>query len=365
MSFRLFGFPIRIDPSFLLIAIFGIGWGATIAIAFVVMVFITTLVHELGHAFAFRSYGRGAKVTLFAFGGYTQGDGGPLERGKRRVVSFAGPLASMVLLGVPALFIRRLNSLSDQQHFIANLFVFISIGWSLLNLLPILPLDGGQISSSILEEKYGLNGAIAARVLSIVFAAGGIVAAILTNYIFAAIFAFLFILQNAREIGQLRDANTATALAEGNKLIESGLSAQAVRLSQEIYSKAKTQPLKAAALELAAWAHLAAGQRSSVAEIFEKFPPDVRPSRALMATILLLDGQRDAGLELAVEAIRTAPLPNGVLPIALVRAGAVMDAGRVLVARGAPDAVERVAAQLDRLAHQPEAAELRALVTPV
>ncbi len=51
---------------------------------------------------------------------------------------------------------------------IANYVVWVNLGWGVLNLLPILPLDGGHIASSLAEMVAGSRGRIAARAFSIV-----------------------------------------------------------------------------------------------------------------------------------------------------------------------------------------------------
>ena len=76
LHFRLFGFPIRITPWFWIGAVLlGIGGDSApeAVLTWVVVVLISILVHELGHAFAIRYFGESARITLYHLGGLAIG----------------------------------------------------------------------------------------------------------------------------------------------------------------------------------------------------------------------------------------------------------------------------------------------------
>ena len=82
--FRIFGIPIRVEPFFVVVAaLFGIRleplW---MVFAWVVIVFVSVLVHELGHALTYRALGQRSAIVLHGFGGFTVPTGGG-----RRVLS--------------------------------------------------------------------------------------------------------------------------------------------------------------------------------------------------------------------------------------------------------------------------------------
>ena len=70
MHFRLLGFPIRVHPFFWLVAVFlGVGTGKNETdpvelLTWVAVVFVSILIHELGHAIMKRAYGGHPWITL-------------------------------------------------------------------------------------------------------------------------------------------------------------------------------------------------------------------------------------------------------------------------------------------------------------
>lgn len=193
LNFSLLGFPVRVHPLFWLI---GVLLGANLAregghgallIAWIAALFVSILIHELGHALAMRYYGQDARIVLYWLGGLAipeSGYGSSFSRDTsnpwhRIVISAAGPVAGflfalLVMGGVlvsgghvnfyadfPIFWSIQLpSSLTGEGartlFFLANSLLWINIFWGLVNLLPIYPLDGGQISRElcILNDAY-------------------------------------------------------------------------------------------------------------------------------------------------------------------------------------------------------------------
>ena len=113
IAFRIFGIPVRVQPFFLILAVF-LGWGlvedanGTImwerVVVWVAIVFSGVLAHELGHAFAGRMFGLVPRIELHGFGGVTSWDaaGRELSPGRSIFVSLAGPAVG-IIVGVIAL----------------------------------------------------------------------------------------------------------------------------------------------------------------------------------------------------------------------------------------------------------------------
>lgn len=121
---------------------------------FIIAGFISILVHELGHGLTAKAFGKRVEIVLESFGGYAAYSGGaPLRRGKSILITIAGP-AAQILLGIVVLSLWQAfpNLSSNASYFLKTLFE-ISFFWALLNLLPILPLDGGRILESILGAR--------------------------------------------------------------------------------------------------------------------------------------------------------------------------------------------------------------------
>ena len=176
LRLNLGGIPVRVDLSFLLIAVL-FGWGAgdwTIVAVWVGVLAVSILVHELGHAITLRAFGVPSNVVLYAMGGVTMPARRLDERWRRVAVSLAGPFTGLFLLGIPAVLIER-AWLAPTEVWDATLtyLIWVNVAWSFVNLLPVLPLDGGNVTKELLDAATDEHGEVPARVVSIVVAGGG------------------------------------------------------------------------------------------------------------------------------------------------------------------------------------------------
>lgn len=139
---------------------------------FVFAGFLSILVHELGHALTIRKFGLPTTITLQAFGGFATFPAGRLNRTQSFLVTFAGP-AVQFALGVALIFVYQVITIPEGSLFdpFIRSLIGVSLIWSILNCVPVYPLDGGQMLAAILgprRQKYvHLTGAIAAVVLGV------------------------------------------------------------------------------------------------------------------------------------------------------------------------------------------------------
>ena len=160
VRFTLFGIPVEVQPFFwITLGILGGALDAASAAAilgiglFVVAGFISILVHELGHALMARKFGAYSAITLQAFGGYAAYSGARLTRPQSFAVTAAGP-GIQILLGLAVWFaFPHLPGLNDNADYFLAMLMQISIFWALLNLLPVMPLDGGQMLNAVLGPQ--------------------------------------------------------------------------------------------------------------------------------------------------------------------------------------------------------------------
>jgi len=204
LHFRVLGIPVRVHPMFWLVtAIMGFqelnarSQGLARFAIWVGCVFFSILIHEMGHVIMGRLCGRDGKIVLYAFGGLAIPDRHLYNRWQRIAVSFAGPLAQFLLIAVLALVIILPNHENSEPllNMLRHMFglelepntfldmpalvqvlvwdmLFINIFWAVLNLLPIWPLDGGQISKDLLDgARPGGQGVRTAYGISLVVAA--------------------------------------------------------------------------------------------------------------------------------------------------------------------------------------------------
>ena len=175
LRFRVLRFPVRVHPFFWIgSALMGARvlevFGAEYLLAWIAVVFVSILVHELGHAIAFRRFGTDAEIVLYAFGGLAIPWAHVPGRGRRIMVSLAGPFAGFLLCGLvygsnqfaPWAMSRpfgqpwpRMPSVADYAY---DSLIFVNLVWGLVNLLPIFPLDGGQVSRELCIKSWATRG---------------------------------------------------------------------------------------------------------------------------------------------------------------------------------------------------------------
>lgn len=205
LRFSISGIPVRVHPLFWLIALLLGSSGALIEIPiWIIVVFISILIHELGHALAFRFYGIRSHILLHAMGGLTIPESAPWGAGwasvspspkQEIVISLAGPVAGFSF----AALVMLVTTLTGGSLITGKLFGFIplpltaimpfggavlsiflsmllwvNVFWGIFNLLPVFPLDGGQVTRNILIQYDPYDGARKSIWISVI--AGGMIA---------------------------------------------------------------------------------------------------------------------------------------------------------------------------------------------
>jgi stage IV sporulation protein FB len=176
LNFRIFGIDVRIHPMFWLVSVI-MGWysldlGFEFLLIWIICVFVSILIHELGHVFAGMLFGSHGHIVLYSFGGLAIGSSALRRRWQRIVVYFAGPLAGFLLAGLTILVARRIDPEEIPPLLLITFedLLWINIFWGLLNLLPVWPLDGGQISRDFLEGVQPNGGTRTSLGISLVVA---------------------------------------------------------------------------------------------------------------------------------------------------------------------------------------------------
>ncbi len=152
-SFRLFGFPVHVRTGFMffLLLVFVVNAGMPVyGLWLAVFLTVFTLLHELGHAFAARATGAHAEIALdFLYGYAAFAPTRPLKRWERAGISFAGPGIQLAVSGA-ALLAMGVNPLSAgsvaDSGFAAQALWFAGPAIAAINLIPVLPFDGGNIA---------------------------------------------------------------------------------------------------------------------------------------------------------------------------------------------------------------------------
>jgi Zn-dependent protease len=196
------GFIVRFRYTFLLTSVLMAANGRRDFVGVLVWVLASTfgvLLHELGHALAARHYGAQPVIELHAMGGVTSWEWTRSPRWTHLLVcSLAGPAIGIAFglllwLAQPLILI--------PVYWVVLLVMdlgWVLIGWSVFNLLPILPMDGGHALEALLAHWIGADRArYRTRVTSLVVAS--LMAALAVSYgmMFAAVMCVLFAYNNA------------------------------------------------------------------------------------------------------------------------------------------------------------------------
>ncbi|MCX8495867.1 MAG: site-2 protease family protein [Akkermansiaceae bacterium] len=155
--FSIFGIPVEVQPFFWVSLVLLGGAdradsmiGIFRVLLFVLAGFISILTHELGHALTARAFGAHSAISLQAFGGYAFHSGRNFKRWQNFLITAAGPLVQIALALATFLLLNRLESVTREGKYFLNVLMVISFFWAALNLLPIIPLDGGHMLNSVL-----------------------------------------------------------------------------------------------------------------------------------------------------------------------------------------------------------------------
>jgi Zn-dependent protease len=157
LKFSIFSVPVVVDWWFWITTIL-LGGGAsahgpddwTRVAIWTGVVFVSILVHELGHAFAGSHFGAAPFIRLQGFGGVTFLPHARFTRTESILVSAAGPAAGLTLGLITFAVGTFLTGLPPLARWAVDSALYVNFVWTLINLLPIQPLDGGQIFGQVL-----------------------------------------------------------------------------------------------------------------------------------------------------------------------------------------------------------------------
>ena len=144
-------------------------------LVFVLSIFVTVFLHELGHALAAKKYNIKTKdITLLPIGGIARLESIPEKPKEEFVVAIAGPAVNIGLAIITGLFITipdakdltiQLSGGINSSNFFLNFFI-VNIWLALFNMIPAFPMDGGRVLRALLAMKFERHVAtnIAARI---------------------------------------------------------------------------------------------------------------------------------------------------------------------------------------------------------
>jgi Zn-dependent protease len=296
-SFRLGKIPVRIHPSFFFVAVvLGLGSGTDVRsgaglsmlLAWVAIVFVSVILHELGHATMGLAFGLSPSIELHTMGGTTSwSSGAALTTAKRIAISVAGPGAGFVVAAVVRYALgTRVFGPTPLGTFAYQNLLFVNFGWGIFNLLPMLPLDGGNVMTQLLGAFTGGRGERPARIVSIVVASLALPLALLVQSLWVGLMAGYFISINVRALPDAaardHDVPLKPALEKAYAALNAKDGARLLSLARPVALSSRTAPVRAEALQLVAFGFLLEGLVADADAAIAALPPGFSPHPSLL-----------------------------------------------------------------------------------
>jgi Zn-dependent protease/CBS domain-containing protein len=227
---RVAGTAIRIHVTFLLFLIWiwaayyrqGGASAAWEGVAFVALLFLCVLLHELGHVFAAKRYGVNTPdITLWPFGGIANLERIPEKPSEELVVAIAGPLINVAIAALLLLFLgaadpATLMKIEDPKVEMVAKLAGANIFLVLFNMIPAFPMDGGRVLRALLAIRLGFARAteLAASIGQGIAIALGLIG-IFTNPMLVVIAVFVFLAASGEAAhAQLRQGTRGALVAD-------------------------------------------------------------------------------------------------------------------------------------------------------
>lgn len=286
LEFRLGSIPVRVHWPFLLLGLIvgGVAGDPFRMAVFLLVMFVSVLAHELGHALVGRAFGLTPKIDLHGLGGTTswgQSDR-ELTPGRSIAVSIAGPFAGFVIGGITLLvLLLRGRPAGGMAADIVSYILTINIGWGIFNLLPMLPLDGGNIMTSVFSwfskdkaprfARYVSIGVVVAIVAALAIKFGPV--ALVQKWLWFCCVCGFIVMQNVRGIQVLSKLDAEQPLKgeleDGFREIEKGNGVRAIAIAEAVFGRSVSYEVRRNAIKLLAYGRLMEGQWGPLMQLLE------------------------------------------------------------------------------------------------
>lgn len=289
--YRIGGIPLAVSPFFFVTAGL-IGYlmtGSLIGMLIgIVIIFFSILIHELGHALSSKAFGQNPRIELNAFGGLTYPEGPSISKGREFIVVLMGPLFGFAL-AIFAYFVMRLvqgNVLATQIFYATFVINFV---WTVINLVPVLPLDGGQLLRIVFEKIFGPRGTSYACLVSMVLAGAVAIFSFIAGWLIGGILFFLFAFQNFETFRRYKKASVMDhddglkhELGEIEHLLMEGRLEDAMPTLEKVREKAKEGILYTLCTQYLAQIYYKKKDFTKVYELLSPIYKDISPLELIM-----------------------------------------------------------------------------------
>lgn len=315
MKFRLGSIPVRVHAPFLFLGLFMAmnERDPRLIGIWLVVVFVSVLAHELGHALVGRAFGLTPQIDLHGMGGTTSWTGGAeLGPGRRVAISLAGPFAGFLLAALVMGFVVASPPPDRFGQFAARQLMVVNVFWGIFNLLPLLPLDGGNVLKTTLDAMTKGRGEKPARMISIVCCAVLLVLAYRRGEWILGLLAVMFGMSNLRGLRDAdvrrADAVLAPAIDKAHLALEKKDGAEAIALLKPALLPEASPELRSVGVQLLGYALAAEGKWDEVMPLLEAERELLSPDDlARFARVARDQGRGEDGDR--IEALARAPEP--------------------------------------------------------
>ncbi|MHB8875534.1 MAG: TPR end-of-group domain-containing protein [Myxococcaceae bacterium] len=367
LRFRLWRIPVEVHPSHLAVSAVlaltflpkgaGEGWPERIlskegspgylqtvllyVAGWVAIVFVSALVHEMGHALAARWLGYSPRVQLIWLGGLTYPNAtGPIPWKKQVLFTAAGPAAGLALGALALAGHLAIRQYAEIPGYLLGVLFFANLIWAVYNLLPVLPLDGGQISLAVLQRAFGKPGFLIAQFVGLAASIAVILLAVALKAIVLAAFMGMSTLTVMRLIAAyfrgeapapVQAHPSELAFVQAAALFRGGKLDEAAKLAGAVLDSDIPPASRGRLHHLLGWIALKTGSGREALDHFSQVQGQPVESQALAAAFSLI-GDEARALPLWEQAFRQTRDPT----VLHEWAGALLRSGKLEDAKGLP-----------------------------
>lgn len=341
---KIFGIPVKVDPSFLFVCAL-LAYSRLsqpeLLVEWLIVIFVSILIHELGHALVIRSFGLSPQIMLYSMGGLTSWtDEKGISHAKHIAISLAGPFAGFLFYGIvflsniylPDLFADHLGrqTYHDLQR--------VNLWWGVFNLLPILPLDGGNVAYSVEQWVTKKHRGVITRVISLLVAVGVGLWALSSDWLWVVFLMGLFAWNNGSALFQSlqydRDGSVRALLDRAQEAVKTDEGAAAVQLAKEALNSAHSMEVKEEAQRILLQGLILGGDIEQAKKEADRLQAVYGHAALLRALAGFERGQLPRAISVIEYSFPTSPSPelNYTFADALITAGRLQEAS-LLIAR--------------------------------
>ena len=263
MHFRFLNIPVYIHPIFWVFILFFTRIYENPNLESLILggvVVFSLLVHEYGHALTAAYFGASPKINLEAFGGNAQYDGYGMTNKQKFIITLNGPLLESSLIALSYFLLKsELFSHSYYMQYFLTVTMKLNIYWCLLNLIPVAPLDGGQMLRYLLERRFGSKGYMASLFIGLAAASTAALYLFSQGQFFFAILLLVFGFQHFQALKKsglsLKKSTPYSSYVKGVQAIENNELERAKRILKKLL-KSKDNKIKYSATESLARVYL-------------------------------------------------------------------------------------------------------------